>query len=409
MREIYSIKSKQTSIHVSGSRIESVRDKDILRTGLRIIEDGFFGVAGTIGEYDMEELESRARKALSAKIEYPYALSSNREEKVDLIKDIFPNNGMIDEIEAVLEYLRANHGDFIFSNKVNLDMVNITLENENNLNLSFSDSAILFSLIFKEKASSNIMDGYIVFQDRKYNKKDFITIADSILNAYRNTVDITEGNYPVVFLSIADSPLKKFMTDLNGRDFGTGSSLFSGKLGQKVFSENLTLFNSMNPDDTCLMPFFDAEGIINNNYRYPLIENGVLRAANTDKKFSALYNLPHTGSAVSDYDGTPQPGFANIKVKECEKTAKELLAGDKGILVYVASGGDFTPDGDFAAPVQLAFLFDGEKLMGRLPELQVTSNLFHMYGNGFRGVSKDEIGPLGGSKAMVIDMEVSKI
>lgn len=409
MREIYSIKSKQTSINVSGSRIESVRGKDILKTGLRIIEGGSIGVAGAIGGYNPKELESRARKALSVKVEYPYALSSNREEKIELMKDIFPKDSLIDEVEAALEYLRTKHSDFIFSNKVNLDSVNITLENENNLKLSYRDSAVDFSLVFKEKVSSNIMDGYIVFQDRKYEKKDFIIIADSILSAYRNTVDLTEGIYPVVFLSMDYTPLIKFLTDLNGRDFATGSSLFSGKLGQKIFSENFTLFNSMNPDDTCLTPFFDAEGTINENFRFPLIENGVLRAANTDKKFSSLYNLPHTGSAVSDYDSTPQPGFARLKVKECEKTAKELLAGDKGIVVLVASGGDFTPDGNFASPVQLAYLFDGEKLIGRLPELQVSSNVFDMYGNGFRGVSKDEIWPLGGIKAMFMDMKVSKI
>ncbi len=409
MREIYSIKSKQTSINVSGSRIESLRSKDILKTGLRIFEGGSIGVAGAIGGYDPEELESRARKALSAKVEYPYSLSSEREEKIELIKDIFPKDSLVDEVEAVLEYLRTNFRDFIFSNKVNLDTVNITLANENNLNLSYGDSSIDFSLVFKEKASSNILDGFIVFQDRKYDKKDFIIMADSILNAYRNSVDFIEGNYPVVFLSMDDTPLIKFMTDLNGRDFGTGSSLFSGRLGQKIFNENFTLFNSMNPADTCLMPFFDAEGTINENYRFPLIENGVLRAANTDKKFSNLYNLPYTGSAVSAYDSTPQPGFARLKVKECDKTAKELLAGDKGIVVLVASGGDFTPVGNFASPVQLAYLFDGENLIGRLPELQVSSDIFHMYGNGFRGVSKDEIWPLGGIKAMVMDMKVSKI
>ncbi|MDF2987969.1 MAG: putative Zn-dependent protease-like protein [Eubacterium sp.] len=409
MREIYSVKRKQTSINVSGSRIESVRGKDILKTGLRIIEGGCIGVAGAIGGYNPEELENRARKALSAMVEYPYELSSNREEEIDLIKDIFPNDNLINEVEAALEYLRTNHRDFIFSNKVNLDTVNITLANENNLKLAYKDSAVDFSLVFKEKASSNIMDGFIVFQDRKYDKKDFIIMADSILNAYRNTVDFTEGNYPVVFLDLDDTPLIKFMTDLNGRDFGTGSSLFSGKLGQKIFSENFTLFNSMNPADTCLTPFFDAEGVVNESYSFPLIENGVLRAANTDKKFSTLYNLPHTGSAVSDYDSTPQPGFARLKVKDCEKTAKELLAGDKGIVVLVASGGDFTPDGNFASPVQLAYLFDGEKLTGRLPEIQVSSNVFDMYGNCFRGVSKNEIWPLGGIKAMVMDMKVSKI
>ncbi len=409
VKELYSKRIKQTSINISGSKIESVRGKDISKTGLRIYKNGVIGVAGAIGSFSMDELEMRAGNALRANVEYPYQLTSNRTEDVDLTKEIIREDSFVDEIENILEHLSGSQKGFIFSNKINMDTVNVSLCNDCNLNLNYSDRAIDMSLVFKEKASSNIMDGFIAFQDRKYDRDSFISMADEILNSYNNKLDFTEGTYPVVFLTIDHTPLIKFMTDLNGRDFGTGSSLFAGKLDKKIFNDSFTLYNSMNPADIYLAPFFDAEGAVNENYRYPLIENGVLKAANTDKKFSALYNLPYTGSAVSDYDSTPQPGFAQLKVKECERTAKELLGGDKGIVVIMASGGDFTPEGNFATPVQLAYLFDGDKLIGRLPELQVTSNVFDMFGNGFRGVSRNDIWPLGGIKSMILDMKASKI
>jgi PmbA protein len=79
-----------------------------------------------------------------------------------------------------------------------------------------------------------------------------------------------------------------------------------------------------------------------------------------------------------------------------------------GIFVLIASGGDFTPEGNFGTPVQLAFLTDGEKLIGRLPELNVTSNVFDMFGNSFIGVSKDSHTPLSNSKYMIMNMNVSK-
>jgi len=42
-------------------------------------------------------------------------------------------------------------------------------------------------------------------------------------------------------------------------------------------------------------------------------------------------------------------------------------------LTWISSGGDFTPDGGFAGPVQVSFLFDGERLIDKLPEFTVSS------------------------------------
>ncbi len=409
MKEIYSIRTTQTSINVSGSRIESVRGKDITKTGLRLYDGGFIGVSGAIGNYRLEDLEKNARSALKAKIEYPYELNSYKIMEIDAAKEIIKDEDFVYEIEEAIEQLGKTHSGFIFSNKINMDNISVSLCNDKGLDLRFKDRAIDVELVFKEKSSASIMDGFIGFQDRRYDRNDFLSMSDEILSAYKNKVDFTEGNYPVVFLTIDQTPLLKFMSDLNGRAFGTGTSLFSGKLEKKLFSKEFTLYNSLNPEDACLMSFFDSEGTTNKNYRYPLIEDGVLKAANTDKKNAALYELPYTGSAVSAFDGTPQPGFPNPMVKASDKTAKELLGGDKGIMVLMASGGDFTPQGDFATPVQLAYFFDGEKLLGRLPELQVSSNVFEMYGSSYRGVSKNVVWPLGGIKSMIMDMKVSKI
>jgi len=57
-----------------------------------------------------------------------------------------------------------------------------------------------------------------------------------------------------------------------------------------------------------------------------------------------------------------------------------MLGGRKAVFVLIASGGDCTPYGTFGPPVQTAFLFDGEKLTGRLPELRLESNLYDMSG-----------------------------
>jgi hypothetical protein len=83
--------------------------------------------------------------------------------------------------------------------------------------------------------------------------------------------------------------------------------------------------------------------------------------------------------------------------------------GEEGILIVLAGGAGSTPTGGFGFPVQLAFAFDGEELIGRLPQLKVAGNLFAMLGKGYRGVSTDKPTPLGGDHFFVTELKVEKL
>jgi len=86
-----------------------------------------------------------------------------------------------------------------------------------------------------------------------------------------------------------------------------------------------------------------------------------------------------------------------------------MLNGKPGIYVVMAFGGDYTPEGDFATPIQLAYLHDGEKFIGRLPEMQVKSNIYDMFGKSYIGTSSDTLHPYTLSKSIVFDMKCLKM
>ncbi|SCG81716.1 hypothetical protein DW1_0095 [Proteiniborus sp. DW1] len=75
--------------------------------------------------------------------------------------------------------------------------------------------------------------------------------------------------------------------------------------------------------------------------------------------------------------------------------------------VLIASGGDFTAEGVFGTPVQLAFLTDGERLIGRLPELTISGDVYTMFGDDFIGRSEDKA--FVGQKALAINLDVKYI
>lgn len=416
-REIFKDNNKILSVSITASDVDSLKVSDITKTGMRVYDKGLIGVSGTTGEADENRLYEKAKKDLENKIPYPFEIASDLKREVNIKKDIINEKDFVKECETILEILKKRYSNFSYSNKIQLIERNTELSNTKGLSLKHSENIINFSLAFKEKSSLNIMDGDIGYAGRSYDRNDVIDYFGQALEAYNNEVDLPrDGTYPVAFfIQDTDTPiLNKFSADMDGRAFGSGTSLFSGKIGKKLFSDDLTLYQTHHPSDTILTPFFDMEGTINNDLKYTLIEDGVIKTPYTDKKTANMYGFKNTGNARGSYDDVPslKKSFlegTNLAIKPGRKTIKELFGGKKGILSIVASGGDFNSSGDFGTPIQLAFLFDGNKIIGRLPQISVSSNVYKMFGNNFRGVSSDTVFKHSNDRLFVADMDVSRI
>jgi PmbA protein len=412
-KECYSRHVEELSLNVVQTRLDSIRKKDILRTGLRVYADGKIGVAGAIGAFDEGELTEKAVAALDLGIPYPYDLAAGREETVEPAFDLLDGALFVDEIQEMLAELEQSQPTFSFSNKINRRTQTVRLANDLGLDLQYRSTSIEVGLVVKDKGSSNILDAFVAYDGWRYDRAEFLRLANMVCDAYRQQVGIEDGRHPVLFLNADAVYRTKLAEALHGQVYGTGASLFAGKLGQRLFAPAFTVHESRSPRDEIMGPFFDAEGTVSADHRTPLIQDGVLVAVRTDKKNAARFGLPLTGSAVGDYDSVPSLGAAyaglpNLVIDNTGKRMVELLDGRKGILVWIASGGDFTPTGQFATPVQLAYLFDGERLLGRLPELSLSSHLYDMFGQDLIGVSTDSLTSLGKLDAIAMNMQVTK-
>ncbi len=407
-KETYSIEVNQTCLNVVQTRIDSIRSKKIRRTGLRMVNEGKIGVAGTLGEANEEGLESRARDSLELGIPYPYELTTGIQEQRSLASDIRSAEQLISEAEALLGELRQRQSVFSFGNKIILTERSVTLNNTRDTLLVDTTSFIEILLVIKHKKSANIMDAFTGYNGVRYDKEEFLRLTDSICNAYLNEIrDFEDGRYPVVFLPDS-SHVMKFYDSLHGMLYGSGGSLLSGKIGEKLFADSFTLYSTRNNEDGVFRTFFDTEGTVNKDFRFPLIENGVLRSPYTNKKASSMFGIPLTGEAGGDYDSVPNIDMPSFRISQSEKTIGELLGGRKAVFAFIADGGDFTSDGSFASPVQFPILFDGEHFVGRLPELSISSQFFRMFGEDFIGVGKDSLTTLAPMNLTAINMDVRK-
>jgi PmbA protein len=410
-REIYSTSTVETSASIARTSVESVRRKDIDRTGLRLYRDGLIGTAGVIGVRDEARLESTASKALEAGIEYGFEPCSDLVVSMSTGAAFSPRDAIVAEAEAVMKHLSTTQPGLIFSGVVQARSVTHRLENDLGLDLRSEERSLSFSLLFKEKTSTGIMDGFVLPDSpRCYDREAFLVEADAFCSAFSNRIELPRTGMLKMVFPGGDSGflLSKLKSELSGLSMETGASLLSGRKGLKEFGPGFSLDQCRDPLEG-LGPFFDAEGVVNRGFRVPLIAEGVVRSSYADKRTGARFGIPVTGAADSSYDGVPNLSPPPMLVRRSDRTLESLLDGDPGVIVVMAEGGDFTPEGAYATPVQLALLHDGTRYVGRLPEFQISSHLFRMFGEDFLGVSSDSLSALQDLHCAVIRMQTDPL
>jgi len=312
----------------------------------------------------------------------------------------------------MLDTLRTKHPDFMYNHKIELIESEMSLSNDAGTNLKQKDRFSAFSLAIKNRESLSMFDGFGGMVSRKMDFDGLYKELSWICDAYKEKADFSEENekIPVIILGMGGPHefLFKFLTDLEGNEFGSGASLFSGKTGEKLFSDEFSLLINRDAKNT-YNNFFDGEGTVLPDDKFALIENGVLKSPYTTKRIAKKYGYSLSGSASFGYDSTPSSTSEALAVARSDKTIKELLGGRKAIYSVMAAGGDFTPQGEYASPIQAAYLYDGENFLGRLPQLSMSSNVIYMFGKDFIGASND-----GGTRGhpwsfLALDMNVRKI
>lgn len=406
-KELLKIKIKETTVQISNGDVKAIRSKDLVKSGARVYKDGLVGVAGQYGEKNIEELFHKAEENLRFNIKYPCEIS--KELKIEVESGQERNNVGIDEIEALVKEISKVTKDLGFIASGNIKLINksVELNNDENLNCSSKSTDIVFEILLKELGSPNIFDTAYMPIVKYIDSTEMLKEVEEICRAHKNPVDlpISEDKTIRCVFSEIGYVTSFFENELSAQKIGTNSSYFINKFGEKIFNEALTMYPSNNIDEGGMA--FDYEGTEVKGEEAALILDGVLIQGYADKRDAKKYNLNPTGSGFGEFNSVPSTSALNLNFKNGKSTIKELIGEKPAVLIYSAGGGDFTNDGGFGTPVQIAYLFDGEKLVGKVPEFSVKSHIYEMFGENFVGVASDSLKDYSLEKLLVMDMKVN--
>lgn len=404
MREKYRNENRTSSVTYEENKLLSFHRQSSVTSSFRVHKDGEVGIHYQVGELSDEEGFRKAQENLSVRPRsYPFELETGKRSR-DMTERELTDKELMDVAAECMQYLFDRYPRFTF--RADFDQTKTTNHwiNDKGMDYSNTDCSVNVSVGFKHVDSKDISDGSFGFSLRDFDKKVFFNMADNFLTNYEKEVELPEE---IIIDAQYYGLLGCLSSQLNAEHLALNTSLLSGKVGEKVFSEDFTLWHDVSDKECWFNCFWDGDGCVTEGDKRLFIEKGVVLTGHSDKRNAEKYNVPHTGNASWSFADIPLDGWVNWRIERSEKTVKELLDGRYCVIPVRSHGGGFADNGDFAMPVQCALLSDGEKILGKLPPFTMSSNLFDMFGKDFIGVGCDN--PIYNDKQILIRVKKGNI
>lgn len=403
MKEKFTYIETTSTVKIEENKIVSFDKNNAATYSFRVGRDGFLGVHYQEGEMPDEEGYAKAEQNLE--LNRPYAFEPETGERHrDKTERVFSDKELMDMTKEALEHIHSKYPDFRLDGGIRQRKSKSRQENDRGLNYSNQDCSAHADFSFKHKNSKDIADGWFGIGERNFELGKLYSMADNYLANFEKEVELPEE---VIVQIQYYGLLGKLQESLDAEKLCLGTSLLTGKLGEKVFSDRFTLCHDVSDKECWHENFFDGEGVVLPGDKLTYVENGVLLRGYADKRIAKKYGVEHTGSAWRNFSDVPSNGNVSFRITRSDKTVKELLGGKLSVVPVRYSGGGFNEKGEYVMPVQMAYLCDGERFLGRLPEFTLVSNMFDMFGDDFIGVGSDN--PVFNDKQILVRMKLGGV
>jgi PmbA protein len=405
--EIYGVLEKEISFSFKGDKITALKDSSIIEAGLRHYREG------RIRAVKLEPEEAQSLYSLSemrGNMGDPQGLrsfftgdgsdsgytefSSGPVSDVRIHTDISQAAGSMsmadamEDVESFLGIISSDKDDLLFSNKIKRIETLCFLANTNGAEMSCRDAWYEGEVLFKRRGSSDIYEGDIEFRVRcpHIAESRVPEYFDTVRSAFGKEMDVEAGSYKVAFACDDWTLMAKAIKDLYSKNYMSGNSFFAGRQSEKVMSENVSIVFSRDKDS--FLPSFDPCGSSVDKAR--LVESGVFIMPYADRETAHSSGMVDTASAFSTPFGVPSPGYMGLRIEDSrdfsshssEPEVNEAMKG-RVIVAHTLGGGDYSPSGHLATPIQFALVYDDGRLSGFAKSLAFSGEFSRMLGDGY--------------------------
>ena len=286
----------------------------------------------------------------------------------------------------------------------------VILMNSNGLNLVQRSNYYYFVAQCVAKEGEQTKSGYDFFFDNDFNKFNPEEFAKKVVKL---TVDQLGGEAcesnkykAVLHPDVVTSLLKAYVGHANAEEVQKNSSLFIGKIGQKIASSKVTIEDKP-LQKNAFARWFDDEGVA--TYNKPIIKNGVLQTYLYNLTTAAKAGVKTTGNG---YGGGSKKGISStfLSLKPGKKTQEQLFEEvGNGVFITDVSGlhaGLNPQSGNFSLQ-STGFMIENGKRGKPLDLITVSGNLLEIFKDVMEVGNDVTVSPSGVSAESVLIKKIA--
>lgn len=338
------------------------------------INRGFSNIEITI--YDnkeyVSEVENEKINFIDIKNNIFYKVKARKENKTVILDSNYLNEDLIDLLEEKIEYIDSNVEDkfldlldnnniiqikenkefskyvdkIINLTKLEEDIFNLTatlsyniskiqIINDKGVNIENVNSYYDFAIISYVRKEDKVVNAYRTVMQKEFNLNELVILRKEVIEEVKNKFNknkINSKKYKCLFKQeVIEELLSEIIEAISLKSVNLNLSLFKDRIGEKIFSEKISLVEDPCGESNITRYLFDEEG--NKTYKKSIIENGILKLFISNNKESSKNNMISTSNAFDEI------GVRNLMLLPGEKSEKEIIKNIKeGLIITDIAG-----------------------------------------------------------------------
>ncbi len=390
--ELVILKSARKTMEVYGGAVEKYNDSTTIEIMARGIYKGKMGFAmsekddNTTAQYLIAKIKDGASVSESEDLSIIFE-GSKKYFKKTLYNPALSEVSEADKLAALFKIEKAlKTSSPLISDVESVGYYETETEHKfyNSFNLHLSSKNNYFYIVANvvAKKDDDVKSHYKVFLNNdftKFNADTFTSELTASVLAKLGAKPCATGSYPVVFdPKMTSSLLGAFLSSASAERVEKKTSLFAGKLNEKVASSKISVLDAPLTKNL-FYSYFDDEGVARTNK--PIIKNGVLLTYLHNLSTATKMGVAPTGHG-SNSGGKIGVGISNVALKPGKRSRAEVISGIKeGLLITELMGmhaGLNPTSGDFSLQAS-GFMIEDGKVTRPVNLITVAGNLVKLF------------------------------
>jgi predicted Zn-dependent protease len=337
--ELVYIESREATARFAENIIHQNMDSTDARVIVRLVKDGRIAVSSTndLTDSGLDRLLADAAQIaslLEPDSSFPGFATPAATQSVVAFHDSTANSSPESRAEAIAVIAKqAKSNGLDASGLYQTEAVSIAVVNSQGVRQWHSETRGEFSVSTSDDPT--LGQGWSTGAGRDISRIDAVRLGGIAIDKAvrsRNPETIPAGDYTVVLEPAAVGQMLLFLGFLafSGKSFAQGRGVLSGKIGEKVTGDNITITDDPYLTEYPGMPF-DYEGTP--KQRVVLIENGIARGVVHDRRSGIMATTESTGHALPP-DNARGPYPKNLVMNAGSSSLEEMIAStERGILI----------------------------------------------------------------------------